>query len=245
MREIGDGVPAKSTPVPHPGRKVRIACRVGAKGNPYSVGEDCLQHFSETTKYTFTRLTGADALARLDPSAFDLLYDGLPEAVYSAAECKTVFALLARGARIFLSGENQGFAAEENKRVTQIINTLGGAMVVLPESIMTVVDKFHGTHPLCAGVSEMSFNNWAPLAIEPTPGVEVVMGNKDGRIAMVDLPMSRGALTVVADINVFGQGNATFWQNLAHIAAASVDKASPPPPSAAAQVAENKAATLS
>ena len=228
---ITRGVPSGSQPIVHPGGIVRVGVRSGPKGlqDPNISGTKNVPLMYDDTQLYRTVQLDQQSLAAIDPKAFDIIYDILPGQEYSPQERDAVLEFMGHGGRLVLVAEHNGFTPEENKRITKIIYTLGGAVVVRDDAISGEHNAFSAgarqinSLPLTSGIQSFTWDTWASLAIsEDTEDLDIMMvdtGRGDA-IAMVDFKLGRGNVTVFADGNPLDDArrvqNRAFFLNLAH-----------------------------
>ena len=104
-----------------------------------------------------------------------------------------------------LVGEHNDFANTENKLITKLISSLGGALIVR-ETVMTnndfsSSDRSIAAHAITAGLHRWCFDKWASLAVDPKCEILMADTGRSGDVAMADFGLGEGSVTVWADIN--------------------------------------------
>merc|ERR1719409_1678189 len=116
---------------------VRVGVRSGPKclADPNISGAKNVPLMYDDTQLYRTVQLDPLSLASIDPSGFDIIYDVLPGQEYSPQERDAVLEFMGHGGRLVLVAEHNNFTPEENKRITKIIYTLGGSVVVRDDVI--------------------------------------------------------------------------------------------------------------
>ena len=111
----------------------------------------------------------------MDPAQFDLVFEVMPTQEHTHAERRAALELLGRGGRFVLVGEHNDFANTENKLITKLISSLGGALIVR-ETVMTnndfsSSDRSIAAHAITAGQKHRRLQNGIPsIECELSPG---------------------------------------------------------------------------
>ena len=162
----------------------------------------------------------------LDNHSIDvqLLYISMPDDQFTTSEIQVLSDFLDKGGRIFFFGEHNGFSPTENANLSKAITDLGGNITILGGSYSQ--DRIHtntdgnmnlNNSPLVSGVTRFNTAAFAQLQIDSNISKTVITDDYD-RIVVADQALSKGRVTVLADINpVYSElaQNATFFRNVA------------------------------
>merc|ERR1711871_89065 len=230
IQERGLGKEGSSL-IPHPGYTVNIVYRVGSKGRDTTKG---LAIWYPAPKY---KLTQINSISGGIPKGTHVFYDILPQGNYGSQDIQAMKNFLDTGGRAILTGENNGYAPQENARISSVVAALGGGVQI--EKSVISVPVFDAKHmnrlPVTSGVGKFATAAWASLAVKRSVA-DIVMAeghrrSHHGKIFCADQILRKGRLTVWADKNNFQSDRSygktkdarnpqsDFPRNLAHQAA--------------------------
>ncbi|PXW94007.1 uncharacterized protein DUF4347 [Sphaerotilus hippei] len=234
---VSNGAAAEA--LPFASGVVNIGFFRGSRAGSYD--NDVVAYYNaDPAHYSTTRLSSITSGA---VSNLKLLFIEIPDAAFNATEIGVLQTFLDNGGRIMFVGEHNGYSPTQNGYISQAITQLGGSITIttLTNGAAGVNDTMHDNvggyielsdSPLMAGVTSFRTAYFAPLQVEDSISKAVMVtdesgGNGNGWIAIADQALSKGRVTVIADVNwmmstYMAEGNRTFLHNLAANSAANV-----------------------
>ena len=234
---------SSSSPIPHPGRIIKMAIftsgemAISSRRLETRGYENVLRDsfFSDTSKYSVVKYGAVEYSASNIPDDIDIIWDLLPDRDRSAAEVAIAQALLDRGGRIFAMGDYQvRNGAAYCKRISNLVANLGGGVQMPPSGRYGNRQRTFAQHEVnklqaTGGVAEIATGRygWSNLQVDMSVSEVIATGSR-GEIFMADQQLSNGRLTVWATLQVFGtykrfgdykftaSQNAVLLQNLVH-----------------------------
>merc|ERR1712072_65147 len=212
--------PSTSKLIPHPGKVINIAMRVGSITNNHWVKElkrEMYKVFPKGNKYNVRLVNKVGEVKSTDQVFFDMV----PDKHYTSTETSALRNMLKRGSRVILVGEHQGYAPKQNARITKVVEALGGGVSVEggTYSIPSFTGKMINSLDLTSGIKTWDTAAYAALKVKADVS-DSVMVDKHKRIMMADQMLYKGRLTVWADMNVWNQAqaraNTPMYRNLVH-----------------------------
>jgi len=120
-------------------------------------------------------------------------------------EVESMEKILENGGRIFFIGEHNNYSPNENRNISNLIQSLGGSIVVKGGSYGDntndrIPNKNLFNSPLNAGVNRFLTSQYAELEIDPKISQAVIV-SESGRIVLADQALKKGRITLIADQN--------------------------------------------
>ena len=208
----------------------KVYCHFGATYASYS---DPVYNYYNT-------LAGHSAVKALDNtttipdlSTYAMVFISLPDRAINATEINNLKALLNRGGRVVLVGENSGLPTQ-NTNVTNAVIAMGGHLSIQPQALDGNVTYLPNSHlnmssPLMDGVSKLgTLGAVSVINIGGDATVLNVTYSDPSKIMMAQERLGIGDIVAWADINCWSTfadltwGTARFFKNLLENSAANI-----------------------